>query len=106
MTGIKTTQSKQTMILINTKQANMTLMRKAAVNVAVGRQQTTLHWSSQDTANEVLEVQKTYSFFAHWLWGPTYLVHAAIKWKQGDECQLIERLGQGHMRQDLRMDRL
>lgn len=53
------------MILINTKQANMTLMRKAAVNVAVGKQQTTLHWSSQDTANEVLEVQKTYSFFAH-----------------------------------------
>lgn len=65
MTGIKRTQWKQTMILINTKQANMTLMRKAAVNVSVGRQQTTLHWSSQDTANEVLEVLKTYSFFAH-----------------------------------------
>lgn len=72
MTGIKTTQLKQTMILINTKQANMTLMRKTAVNVSVGRQQTTLHWSSQDTANEVLEVRKTYSFFAHRLWGPTY----------------------------------
>lgn len=38
MTGIKMTQSKQTMILINTKQANMTLMSKTAVNVSVGRQ--------------------------------------------------------------------
>lgn len=32
--------------------------------------------------------------------------HVAMKWKQRDRCQLIERLGQGHMRQDLQMDGL
>lgn len=49
------TQLKQTMVLINREEANITLMRKSAV---IFQTILVLHCSSQDPINQVLEVEK------------------------------------------------